>query len=81
MTGVPFTGGDSAVYIGIQENGTPDNDFGEDKIILNGTNGASADAGSGIVAQDKTSDIAVYTEQGSSSGSASILNGVTVTAA
>ena len=80
MTGVTFTGGDSAVYIGLQEEGTEDNDQGEDKIILNGTDGDSTDADDGIVAEDKTSDIAVYTEQGSSSGSASVLNGVTVAA-
>ena len=80
MTGVTFTGGDSAVYIGLQERGTEDNDQGEDKIILNQTDGSGTDAGEGIVAEDKTSDIAVYTEQGSSSNSAAVLNGVTVAA-
>jgi len=80
MTGVTFTGGDSAVYIGLQEAGTDDNDQGEDKIILNQADGSGTDAGEGIVAEDKTSDIAVYTEQGSSSNSAAVLNGVTVAA-
>jgi len=34
----------------------------------------------GILAEDYTSDIAVYTQAGSSSGTASVLNGVTVAA-
>ena len=33
MTGIPFTGGDSEVFIGLLEDGTEDNDQGEDKII------------------------------------------------
>ena len=80
MTGIPFTGGDSEVYIGLLEDGTEDNDQGEDKIILNQTDGAGADANEGILAEDRTSDIAVYTQTGSSSNSAQILNGVTVAA-
>ena len=80
MTGVTFTGGDSEVYIGLQEDGTEDNDQGEDKIILNQTDGSGTDANEGILAEDRTSDIAVYTQTGSSSNSAQILNGVTVAA-
>ena len=80
MTGIPFTGGDSEVFIGLLEDGTEDNDQGEDKIILNQTDGAGANANEGILAEDRTSDIAVYTQVGSSTGSASILNGVTVAA-
>ena len=80
MTGVTFTGGDSEVYIGLQEDGTEDNDQGEDKIILNQTHTSGTDANEGILAEDSTSDIAVYTQVGSSSNSAQILNGVTVAA-
>ena len=79
MTGIPFTGGDSEVYVGLLEDGTDGTDFGEDKIILNGTDRTSSNANQGIVAEDFTSDIAVYTQAGSSSGSASVLNGVTTT--
>ena len=79
MTGIPFTGGDSEVYVGLLEDGTDGTDFGEDKIILNGTDSTSSNANEGIVAEDFTSDIAVYTQAGSSSGSASVLNGVTTT--
>ena len=78
ITDLTFTGGDSEVYIGLLEQGTGGD--GEDKIILNGTDGDSANANEGIVAEDYTSDIAVYTQAGSTSGTASVLNGVTVAA-
>ena len=80
ITDLTMTGGDSAVYIGLLEEGASD-DQGEDKLIINSTAGASTDATDGFVAEDYTSDIAVYTQAGSSSGTASVLNGVTVTAA
>ena len=79
ITDLTFTGGDSEVYIGLLEQGASD-DQGEDKIILNGTDGSSSNANEGIVAEDYTSDIAVYTQAGSTSGTASVLNGVTVAA-
>ena len=79
ITDLTFTGGDSEVYIGLLEQGASD-DQGEDKIILNGTDGSSSNANDGIVAEDYTSDIAVYTQAGSTSGTASVLNGVTVAA-
>ena len=79
ITDLTMTGGDSAVYIGLLEDGASD-DQGEDKIIINSTSGASTDANDGFVAEDYTSDIAVYTQAGSSSGTASVLNGVTVAA-
>jgi hypothetical protein len=79
MTGVTFTGGDSLVYIGLLEDGASD-DQGEDKLVMEEGTDSGNDEFDGILAEDKTSDIAVYTEQGSSSGSASILNGVTVAA-
>ena len=80
ITDLTFTGGDAEVKVGLLEDGTPDNDFGEDCIIMNAS-AADTDVGDNIVAEDYTSDIAVYTQAGSSSGSASVFNGVTVAAA
>jgi hypothetical protein len=79
MTGVTFTGGDSLVYIGLLEDGASD-DQGEDKLVMEEGTDSGNDEFDGILAEDKTSDIAVYTEQGSSSNSAAVLNGVTVAA-
>jgi len=80
ITDLTFTGGDSEVKVGLLEDGTPDNDFGEDCIIMNAS-AADTDVGDNIVAEDYTSDIAVYTQAGSASGTASVFNGVTVIAA
>ena len=63
------------------EDGTEGTDFGEDKIILDGTDATSANANEGVLAEDYTSDIVVYTQAGTSTGTASVLNGVTVAAA
>ena len=79
ITDLTMTGGDASVYVGLLEDGASD-DQGEDKIILNATDGSATDANDGIVAEDYTSDIAVYTQAGTSSGTASVLNGVTVAA-
>ena len=79
ITDLTLTGGDSAVYVGLLEDGASD-DQGEDKIILNASDGSATDANDGIVAEDYTSDIVVYSQAGTSTGSASVLNGVTVTA-
>ena len=79
ITDLTMTGGDASVYVGLLEDGSSD-DQGEDKIILNATDGSATDANDGIVAEDYTSDIAVYTQAGTSSGTASVLNGVTVAA-
>jgi len=79
MTGVTFTGGDADVKIGALEDGTDDATGGT--IILDATDGSGTDTNDAIVAEDASSDIAVYTEQGSTSGSAQILMGVTVAAA
>ena len=80
ITDLTFTGGDAEVKVGLLEDGTPDNDFGEDCIIMNAS-AADTDVGDNIVAEDYTSDIAVYTQAGSASGTASVFNGVTVIAA
>ena len=79
ITDLTLTGGDSEVYVGLLEDGASD-DQGEDKIILNASDGSATDANDGIVAEDYTSDIVVYSQAGTSTGSASVLNGVTVTA-
>ena len=83
MTGVTFTGGDADVKIGEHEEGTAqDLNIGDGgTIVLEGTDPSKTDENDAIVAEDKTSDVAVYTEQGSSSGSAQILMGVTVAGA
>ena len=80
ITDLTMTGGDAEVYVGLLEDGASDAQ-GEDKMILNGTDSTSANANDGFVAEDYTSDIAVYTQAGSSTGTASVLNGVTVAAA
>ena len=80
ITDLTKTGGDSEVYIGLLEDGTEGTDFGEDKIILDGTDATSANANEGVLAEDFTSDIVVYTQAGTSTGTASVLNGVTVAA-
>ena len=79
ITDLTMTGGDSSVYVGLLEHGASD-DQGEDKLILNGTDGSSTNANDGFVAEDYTSDIAVYSQAGTSSGTATVLNGVTVAA-
>ena len=82
MTGVTFTGGDADVKIGSLEEGTAqDLNIGDGgTIVLEGTDGSKTNENDAIVAEDATSDVAVYTEQGSTSGSAQILMGVTVAA-
>ena len=82
MTGVTFTGGDADVKVGELEQGTAqDLGIGDGgTIVLEGTDVSKTDENDAIVAEDSTSDVAVYTEQGSSSGSAQILMGMTVAA-
>jgi len=76
MTGIPFTGGDSEVSFLLEEGAQT---TGEDHLTLDATDGSSADENDNLVAEDKTSDIAVYEQAGSTSGSAFVLNGVTTT--
>ena len=75
ITDLTMTGGDAEVYIGLLEDGASD-DQGEDRLVQD----TAANANDGFLAEDYTSDIAVYTQAGSSTGSASVLNGVTVAA-
>ena len=78
MTTIPFTGGDSEVSLLMDSHGQSE-DTGEDHLILNGTDGSSTNANDNIVMEAYTSDIAVYSQAGSSTGSAYVLNGVTTT--
>ena len=62
------------------EEGTDGGDA-EDAITLNGTDGDSADADSSLDLEDKTSGIATYSQDGTTSGAVYVLNGITVAAA
>ena len=77
MLGIWFVkiGGDEEVYIGLLEDGTPDQDLGEDKIVQD----TAANAGDGFLADDGSSDLAVFIVNGSTSGTARVLNGITTT--
>ena len=75
ITGVVKTGGDEEVYIGLLEDGTPDQDLGEDKIVQD----TAANVGDGFLADDGSSDLAVFIINGSTSGTARCLNGITTT--
>ena len=59
------------------EQGTPDSDNGEDRIVQN----TAAHENDGIDLEDFTSGLAAYTQAGSTSGSALVLSGITVAAA
>ena len=76
MTGIPFTGGDSEVSFLLEQGAQT---TGEDHLVLDASDGSSSDENDNLVAEDKTSDIAVYSQAGSSTGSALVLNGVTTT--
>ena len=73
ITDVVMTGGDDDVNIAL-EHGT---DVAGGRLVQD----TSANENDRIDVEDYTSDIAVYTQAGSSTGTASVLNGVTVTAA
>ena len=74
ITDLTMTGGDADVNIGL-EGDTDDHQGG--RIVQD----TAANVNDRIDAEDYTSDIVVYTQAGSSSGTASVFNGVTVTAA
>ena len=76
VTGLTRTGGDSEVVILLED---ASNDTGSDKLVLNSTSGASTNANENILVEDKTSDIAMFSQVGSTSGTANILAGVTTT--
>ena len=76
VTGLTRTGGDSEVVMLLED---ASNDTGRDTIVLNGTDGSSTNANDNILVEDKTSDIAMYSQVGSSTGTANVLAGVTTT--
>ena len=61
------------------EVGTEDSDDGEDAILLN-SSAADTDEGSKLDLEDFTSGLALYSQAGSSSGTADVLTGITVAA-
>ena len=67
-------GGDILLEDGAQETG-------RDTLVMDASDGSSADENDQIDLEDKTSGIATYVQAGSSSGTAYVLNGVTVAAA
>ena len=74
ITDLVMTGGDDDVNIAL-EGDTDDHQGG--RLVQD----TAANVNDRFDMEDYTSDIAVYTQAGSSTGSASVLNGVTVTAA
>ena len=76
ITGLTRTGGDSEVVILLED---ASNDTGRDKLVMNGTDSDSTNANDDILVEDKTSDIAMFSQVGTSSGTAKILAGVTTT--
>jgi len=62
------------------EEGTEGSDNGEDHIILNATDGSASNANSSLDLEDFTSGLALYSQAGSSSGTADVLTGITVAA-
>jgi len=76
ITGLTRTGGDSEVVILLED---ASNDTGRDKLVMNGTDSDSTNANDDILVEDKTSDIAMYSQVGSSTGTANVLAGVTTT--
>ena len=70
------TGEDSEVVM-LLEAGTQET--GEDKLILNGTDGSSTNANDNVLVEDFTGNVACYTQSGSSTGTGLVFNGVTTT--
>ena len=76
VTGLTRTGDDSEVVMLLED---ASNDTGRDTIVLDGTDGSSTNANDNILVEDKVSDIAMYSQVGTSSGTANVLAGVTTT--
>ena len=76
ITGLTRTGDDSEVVMLLED---ASNDTGRDTIVLDGTDGSSTNANDNILVEDKVSDIAMYSQVGSSTGTANVLAGVTTT--
>ena len=76
VTGLTRTGGDSEVVMILED---ASQETGSDKLVMNGTDSDSTNANDDILVEDKTSDIAMFSQVGTSSGTAKILAGVTTT--
>ena len=76
ITGLTRTGQDSEVVMILED---ASQETGSDKLVMNGTDGSSANANDDILVEDKTSDIAMFSQVGTSSGTSNILAGVTTT--
>jgi hypothetical protein len=76
VTGLTRTGGDSEVVMILED---ASQETGRDKLVMNGTDSDSTNANDDILVEDKTSDIAMFSQVGSTSGTANILAGVTTT--
>jgi len=76
ITGLTRTGGDSEVVMILED---ASQETGSDKLVMNGTDGDSLNANDDILVEDKTSDIAMFSQVGSASGTSNILAGVTTT--
>ena len=76
ITGLTRTGDDSEVVMLLED---ASNDTGRDTIVLDGTNGSYANENDNILVEDKVSDIAMYSQVGTSTGTANVLAGVTTT--
>jgi len=76
VTGLTRTGDDSEVVMILED---ASQETGSDKLVMNGTDGDSANANDDILVEDKTSNIAMFSQVGSASGTSDILSGVTTT--
>ena len=70
------TGEDSEVVMQLEAGSQ---ETGEDKLILNGTDGSSTNANDNVLVEDYTGNVACYTQAGSSTGTGLVFNGVTTT--
>ena len=73
------TGMDDSVAVQL-ETGTPNSDTGNGRLVVNASDGSASNADSPIVVEASLNDAATYSASGSSSGTASILKGMTVAA-
>jgi len=73
------TGLDDSVAVQL-ETGTPNSDTGNGRLVINASDGSASNVDSPIVVEASLNDAATYSASGSSSGTASILKGVDVSA-
>jgi hypothetical protein len=78
ITAATKTGADSVIFADLLEDGTDGND-GDDTIIFDATDGSLADFEDRILVESGSSDLAVFAVDGTTSGNASVLNGITTT--